>query len=205
LFTLRQVRAALQLPSESAAHNPMLPARQRPTPPPDTKPRLAGVLALLFGEDGDLRLLLTCRPDTLRNHAGQVSFPGGSMDAHDADLTATALRETCEEVGICDEDITILGHLNRIYIPPSNFEVLPTVGYLHQLPPLQLSIGEVTETLHVPLAWLLDETLRGTEMRNFRGYEFEAPYYHFFERKVWGATAAMLGELELRLGAISVL
>jgi 8-oxo-dGTP pyrophosphatase MutT (NUDIX family) len=118
------LRAAVEL----ADFDP-LPAQARMAPDPrrprseeaqGTPPRQAGVLALAYPEPDDLRLFLTRRTERLRGHSGQISFPGGSRDPEDVSLTATALRETCEELGICNETLTILGTLSPVYIPPTH-------------------------------------------------------------------------------------
>lgn len=193
------IQRALALPSDFIREERL---RMSPVPRGEISsvpPREAGVLALIYPTVEDrLQVLLTLRHQNLRGHSGQVSFPGGRYDDTDADFTATALRETCEELGICS-GIEVLGHLLDIYIPPSNFNVYPTVGYLHQLPPLILSEAEVVEVMALALDDLIDPSYKQEEMRQIQGYHVRVPFYPVGNHRVWGATAIMLGELELRL------
>jgi 8-oxo-dGTP pyrophosphatase MutT (NUDIX family) len=209
MITLDSVRAALALPDFDAlgAHILMSP-RPRGTPPLNVEPREAGVLALLFlHDDGQLHLVLTRRTESLRGHSGQISFPGGRRDDDDPDFAATALRETCEELGLCD-DIEIVGSLTQIYIPPSNFNVYPFVGYRESTPYFRPNEDEVAEVFTVPLSALLDEAYKSEELRVFQ-YKGETiamrvPYYALCGHKVWGATAIMLSEFEQRLRHVPI-
>lgn len=162
-------------------------------------PREAGVLALIYPEAGALRVILTRRTDTLRGHSGQISFPGGQRDLRDESFTATALRETYEELGISPGDVAVIGHLSPIYIPPSHYNVYPTVGYLPSMPAFQPNSDEVAEILSFALDDLLDPHYRREEEREFQGFRAKIPYYQVAGHKVWGATAVMLSELEARL------
>lgn len=168
-----------------------------------TPPRQAGVLALVHPSTDDaLHIVLTRRTERLRGHSGQISFPGGQRDPEDSTFIATALRETCEELGLCDQTIAIIGALATVYIPPSHFEVHPTVGYLHSPPRFQPNPDEVAEVLSIPMRDLLDEARKGLEYRDIQGFRVRVPYYQLGGHKVWGATAAMLSELEARLRAV---
>ncbi|MBC8172038.1 MAG: CoA pyrophosphatase [Anaerolineae bacterium] len=207
-ITLNHVRAALAL-TMPVFDAPQAQLKMAPVPrglssnkPDSTPPRDAGVLALLFPNTDDLlHIVLTRRADALRGHSGQVSFPGGKRDPEDISFAATALRETCEELGIC-EAIEIIGELSQLYIPPSNFNVYPSVGYLPMLPRLLPAADEVAEVFTVPLDLLLDASIHREEIREFGTTKVHVPYYDLCGHKVWGATGIMLSELEHRLRVV---
>lgn len=160
---------------------------------PDARP--AAVLALLYHDRGEDRVLLTRRTDTLEHHKGQISFPGGGVHPADADLSVTALRETWEEVGVRPEDVEILGRLDDV-VTNSNFLVAPFVGLLRQVPYEFIpSEVEVAEILEPPLAHLLDEATLVMESRELNGRVLLMPAYHWEGHRIWGATARMLQEL----------
>lgn len=203
-ITYHHVRAALKLPDFDPlpAHGAMAPVRRPMEPDPaDGPPKEAAVLILIFPEPGDgLHIVLTRRTDHLRGHSGQVSFPGGRRDKTDLSVTHTALRETCEELGICDRQrIDILGNLSPVYIPPSHFHVDPIVGAMTARPRFIPNPDEVADVFTFPLYRLLDPQTRRTEPRTFNGTQYNVPFYDVAGHKVWGATAIMLSELEHRL------
>jgi 8-oxo-dGTP pyrophosphatase MutT (NUDIX family) len=174
-----------------------IPNRLR-IPAEGTIPRQAGVLVLTYPEADGLHVILTQRTSTLRSHSGQISFPGGRRNPEDESFTAAALRETCEELGICD-GIQIIGTLSKFYIPPSNFEVFPTVATLAERPTYYPNPAEVESVFTMPLELLLDPEMKLTEDWDFNGTQVPVTYYSVGGHKVWGATAFMLSELEARL------
>jgi len=201
--TLQDIRRALALPSfdVQAAHQMMMPqARLRDRASNlRGKPRVGSVLLLLYCRDGEMHLVLTRRRDDLNSHAGQISFPGGRREP-DEPLSLTALRETKEEVGIPETAVSILGELSQIYIPPSDYEVHPFVGWHENGRPQFLpETDEVAEILEVPLSHLLDPDNRREEPWDFRGHQVTIPFYDVKGNKVWGATAIMLSEFIERL------
>jgi 8-oxo-dGTP pyrophosphatase MutT (NUDIX family) len=204
LISLDDVRAALDLPAfdAAAAQALMFPGTRSITAQKTAHSRRAGVLVLLFPVAGELHFVLTRRTDNLRGHSGQISFPGGRWDPTDASFVDTALRETCEELRVCDPAVDVLGGLTPIYIPPSDFEVFPTVAALDYKPVFQPNPGEVAEVLSVPLAALLDDNRKQVEQWPFDGVLIRVPFYAFNGHKVWGATAIMLSELEGRLRTV---
>ncbi len=159
--------------------------------------RLGGVLILLFPGQGDETMFpLIQRTDYPGTHGGQVSLPGGKFEEGDKDLIGTALRETHEEIGVAPEAIRVLGKMSEIYIPPSNFRVLPVLGYVDHYPSFVPEPKEVDEILEVPLAHLMDHTLHKSTDIEVRGMRLpDTPYFDFHDRVVWGATAMILSEL----------
>ena len=155
------------------------------------KPTAAAVLIPLVNRPDGLQVLLTQRSADLPDHPGQISFPGGRVEAADASHDAAALREATEEVGLPAENVTVLGHLAE-YETVTGFRVTPVVGWVE--PPFEVTPDpvEVADVFEVPLAFLLDPAnqqrhfrMLGTIRRDF----WAIPYR---ERYIWGATAAML-------------
>ncbi len=168
------------------------------SPRPDTGARLAAVLILLIpGSDGP-ELILTRRSEGLSSHAGQISFPGGTVETEDPDPIYTALRESSEEIGLKHDNVDILGILHWHSIP-SGFLVLPVVAELKEFQEFTAAPAEVAEVFSIPLKTLLDIELyqRDTLLRN--GIKREFYFLEFKEYYIWGATAKMLRSLALKL------
>ena len=129
-------------------------------------------------------------------HSGQISFPGGKLEAFDKTRQAGALREANEEIGVPIEDVAILGKLTPLYIPASNFQVYPFVGYIDYRPKFIPQETEVAEVVEVSLKELMaPKTVKYKSMK-FRGnYNVkEVPYFDVNQKTVWGATGMMLSE-----------
>ncbi len=156
--------------------------------------REAGVLALLFPEQERPHLLLIARHSHLKEHGGQIGFPGGRREPGET-LQETALREAREELGLPPEHIELLGALTPLYIPVSNFCVHPFVGAIAPLPTLRPCPEEVAAVLRVPLAVLLDPASRRRERWTIRGQDVMVPFFEVGSYRIWGATAMMLAEL----------
>lgn len=181
-------------------------ARQRMSPVPRgwqrraNTPKRAAVMILVFPDhDARLNLVLTLRRAELRGHSGQVSFPGGRQDPQDASLAATAIRETCEEIGVCDDQIRIVGSLPSFYIPTSHFQVFPTVAQCDAVPLFRANPAEVESIFSFALSDLLHPRFKREETWRFGERDVWVPYYAVKGHKVWGATAIMLSELEERI------
>jgi len=203
-LTTAVIRQALSLPDFDVhlAHQHMLPLnrnRQRPAEL-SGQPRIGGVLLLLYSHEEKMHLVLTRRRDDLTSHAGQISFPGGRREANETPVQA-ALRETEEEIGVPATAVSILGELSSIYIPPSDYEVHPFVGWVNggKRPSFVPEIREVAEILEVPLCHLLDPHTREIGPIPVRGATYTVPYYNVDGHKVWGATAILLSEFLGRL------
>ena len=157
--------------------------------------RAATLLAIYPDRDGQLVIPLTVRHANLRAHAGEVSLPGGAVDATDASPEAAALREAWEEVGIPPSDVRVLGSLDQVWIPVSNFELQPFVGALATRPALVPHDAEVTAVVELPVAALWDPDVLATEQLVVRGLTLSAGVYRYGGVVVWGATALTLGML----------
>ena len=157
----------------------------------DAELQAAAVLVGLLERDGDERLLLTRRAQHLRHHGGQVSFPGGRLEAADSGPVAAALRETFEETGIPPEVIDVHGTLPR-QVTISGFTVTPVVATIRELVPMTLDSGEVEAVFEVPLAFLLDPANQRSVERHFGQRSLTMPEWHYRDYRIWGATAWMI-------------
>lgn len=171
-------------------HRPDSPALIRP----------AAVLVPIVVAAGDLAVLLTVRPSHLRDHSGQIAFPGGRVEPTDPDRIGTALREAHEEVGLGAEQIEVLGTLPP-YRTGTGFDVTPVVGLIAGDPRLHLDPNEVAETFLVPLEFLMNpanhERRRAPAVNGTRAF-FAMPWRDpacGVEYFIWGVTAAILRNL----------
>ncbi len=155
----------------------------------------SSVLILLYPVDGRLHSVFILRQTYDGVHSGQVSFPGGRQEPADRDLVDTALREAAEEVNIDPSSVEVLGTLSEMYIPPSNFLVLPVVGYTATRPDFRPDTTEVAEIIESGLEFLFDETRKKETTLNIRGTVIDTPYYDVKDKIIWGATAMILSEL----------
>ena len=161
----------------------------------------AAVLFPIVLRDAGQTVLLTQRTAHLRDHAGQISFPGGRVEAHDATPIDTALRETEEEIGLSRERVEIVGFLPE-YRTGTGFRVTPVVALVTPPFDLQPDPFEVAEIFEVPLAFLLDPANHQRHSLHYRGAlrnYFAMPYGEYF---IWGATAGMIRSLSERLGLL---
>ena len=161
----------------------------------------AAVLVGLIPRIEGTQVLLTRRTDALRQHAGQVSFPGGRIEPDDADAVAAALRETQEEIGVGARQIQPLGFLDPL-ATITGYRVQPVVALLASDYVALPDPNEVADVFEVPLAFLLDPANLATHTLDFRGRPREVFEYRYPAQRIWGATASMLYNLRLRLEAI---
>lgn len=177
--------------------------RMAPRPRPGWDPHVvpaglrdAAALVLLYPHDGTWHLPLTLRGSWLRHHTGQVSLPGGRVDAGES-FEAAALREADEEVGVLPADVEILGRLTPLHVPVSGHLLHPIVGVTAARPAFRVAADEVERLLEVPV-----ERLRAAETLAWRqrvrerppAVMMDVPYFAVDGTEVWGATAMILAE-----------
>jgi len=155
----------------------------------------ASVLIPIIDRPKELTVLFTQRSQKLKNHPGQISFPGGRAEKDDQNVVATALRESQEEIGLQPERVNVLGQLG-LCLTGTGFEVTPVVGLIEEPLVLNLSANEVTETFEIPLLLLLDENRYRTDTAILpSGEKREFYIFDYPQRYIWGATAQMLVNL----------
>jgi 8-oxo-dGTP pyrophosphatase MutT (NUDIX family) len=171
------------LPGEAA----LLPAPARP----------AAVLAAVVFRGGEASLLLTRRAGSLRDHSGQIAFPGGKIEPGESPLDA-ALREADEEIGLGRDKVEILGCLDP-YQTSTGFRVFPLVGIAH--PPFELAVNaqEVDEVFETPLSFLMNGANHQRHFREWQGKRRQFYAMPYENRYIWGATAGMIRNLYERL------
>lgn len=176
--------------------------------PSDTRdPRIDGDIALApaavlvaITDRAEPGLILTQRSERLRKHAGQIAFPGGRVDASDADEIAGALREAEEEIGLPPHLAQVIGTSDR-YHTFTGFDIVPVLAVIPPDLPLRPQESEVADWFELPLAYALDPANRTQHAVEFEGV---VRHYHeimWQERRIWGVTAAILANLSRRLGA----
>jgi len=159
----------------------------------------AGVLIPVIERDAtNLSLLLTQRSAELTHHAGQVSFPGGRWEPDDTDIVATALRETHEEVGIAQDDVTVIGYLSPMPTI-TGYAVTPIIGVVSGDIELRLDRTEVEYSFEVPLPFLMDVGNQKMVDLDLDGRTATMAEYHYEGQRIWGATAFMIQEFIKRL------
>ncbi|HNV02493.1 MAG TPA: CoA pyrophosphatase [Vicinamibacterales bacterium] len=194
-------RGLARLPG-AAAQNRMAPVPR----PGGTRPRVTGgarpaaALLLLFPADGvSASLLLTKRSQALVQHPGQVSLPGGAVNAGES-IEDAAMREAREETGIEPASVRTLGRLTPLHIPVSGFVLHTVVGAASARPVVRPAPWEVERIIEAPVEHLLDSArhLRTTRVRD--GIELDMPFFELDGEQVWGATAMVLAEFVALLG-----
>jgi 8-oxo-dGTP pyrophosphatase MutT (NUDIX family) len=143
-------------------------------------------------------VLLTQRTAHLRDHAGQISFPGGKIDAADASPAAAALREAEEEIGLAPRLIAPIGYLD-LYLTTFGYRIVPVIARIEPGFRLRLNAAEVDDAFEVPLQFLMDEANHQRHSREWNGLKRTYYAMSFGERYIWGATAGILRNLYERI------
>ena len=146
----------------------------------------------------DPGVILTQRPDWLRSHAGQVAFPGGKIDADDADAIAAALREAEEELAMPRNHVNVLGEAD-IYHTGSGYRIAPVVGIIPPDLPLIANPEEVTDWFEVPLSFLLDPANLERKQGVWQGKNRQYYDMTWQGRRIWGVTAGIIANLARRI------
>lgn len=189
-----------QLPAIEA-HIKMAPFERVSTLNPEyyktANPRQSAVMMLFYPKEDAAHLVLIKRNTYPGIHSAQISFPGGKAEPEDKDLAQTALRETCEEIGVASAEIDIVMPFTEIYIPPSNFLVYPFLGLAARAPTFNPDPKEVDAILEVSLTDFLDDSfIIATDMQTSYSESINVPAFKFGDHIVWGATAMILSELK---------
>jgi 8-oxo-dGTP pyrophosphatase MutT (NUDIX family) len=158
----------------------------------------AAVLVPLVERETGLTVLLTQRAETLKDHAGQISFPGGRIEPEDQDAWHAALREAYEEIGLLANFVEFAGYLPD-HLVITGFRVTPVVGFVNPEYQLRIAKAEVHDVFEVPLDFILDAANHKSRQRTLGDLTIEVHDIPYGERNIWGATAGMLMTLRRML------
>jgi 8-oxo-dGTP pyrophosphatase MutT (NUDIX family) len=162
------------------------------------KLKLAAVLVPIIIDQNSLSVILTKRASHLNHHPGQISFPGGKVEAFDKNAIATALRETHEEIGIENNAIKVIGQLHN-YQTITGYDVTPIVGLIESKQDYIVDENEVAEVFQVPLSHFLSQDNQFHVPVFHHGKSFNVQFMPYLNYNIWGATAAMLRDLSLHI------
>ena len=154
----------------------------------------AAVLVPIVERNDGLKVILTKRSNNLKQHPGQISFPGGKSEKIDKSLVATALRETKEEIGISEKNVEILGQLPK-HVTITGFKITPFIGRIRMGVSTEIQTSEVSEIFEVPLSYLSNPKNFRVETVKWKGkkrFFYSIPYGPYY---IWGATARILKNL----------
>ncbi|HWX79622.1 MAG TPA: CoA pyrophosphatase [Steroidobacteraceae bacterium] len=204
LFSKAHIREALDPAPSTPAEDmhwlvgasPEVVARMRASLPTRRTP--AAVLVPLVEHSSGMTVLLTQRATTLKDHAGQISFPGGRIEPSDADAWHAALREAHEEIGLSPNLVEFAGYLPD-HVVISGFRVTPVVGFVKPEYQLRIATAEVHDVFEVPLDYILDSANHKTRQRQIGELTIDIHDIPYGDRNIWGATAGMLMTFRRRL------
>lgn len=151
---------------------------------------MAGVVIPLFEKDGDVFFVLTKRTDTVNLHKGEVSFPGGMYEPGDGNTKRTAIRECCEEIGVKDADLKIIGRMDDVYTM-TGFVITPYVGIIPYPYTFKTNPGEVAYLIYLPYGFL-KKADPAVETAEHGGRTQLVSSFNYNGDRIWGATCRML-------------
>ena len=154
----------------------------------------SAVLVPIYKKQGEYHILLTQRTETVRNHKGQISFPGGVYEDRDKTLQSTALRECNEEIALAKEVVELLGEMDDFITATSNYIITPFVATIPWPYTFKPDPREVEEIMEVPVSSLLDKGCLQVETEVTDGQESIAYTYNYRDKVIWGATAEILNQ-----------
>jgi 8-oxo-dGTP pyrophosphatase MutT (NUDIX family) len=163
----------------------------------------AAVLIPIYREGTERHIVFIKRTLTVRTHRGQISFPGGSRENCDRTLMDTALRESAEEIGLCPEDVEVLGELDDEVTTTSNYIVTPFVAAMPWPYHFVINAAEVDEIISVPIRALQEDGCRTAAREILDGRLVESYNYNYRGRVIWGATARILYKFLTIIGELS--
>lgn len=158
--------------------------------------KLSAVNVLFVEHQSQICIVLTQRHNYQGHHAGQISLPGGKLDATDVSTQYAAMRETQEELGIPVQILNYVGALTDLYIPPSNYWVYPYMSYLMEIPNFKPDLKEVQHIILLPIQELLNPNLVSTFSFKWGEVMIKNPCFTFENKVIWGATAMILQEVK---------
>jgi len=160
----------------------------------DTPKKAAVLIPLFLNAKGEPAILLTLRKTYPGVHSGQISFPGGKFEKNENSSVKVALREAKEEVGIDSKNVSIIGELSPLYIPPSHIIVFPILGYLEKLEPWEIQEREVEQTIELSISDFMEPSNKGILNVNVGNQKKTVPSYNINGTEIWGATAMIISE-----------
>lgn len=154
----------------------------------------SAVLLPIYCKLEQFHILFTKRTEKVKDHKGQISFPGGAYQDEDGALVDTALRESAEEIGLAPEKVEVLGELDDIATTTSNYIISPFVAFIPWPYQFSLNTEEAEDIVEVPITALLDEKCLRKEDEIVNNEVVTAYYYHYQGKVIWGATARILNQ-----------
>ena len=154
----------------------------------------SAVLIPLYDKQGEYYILFIQRTNRVKDHKGQISFPGGAYEEGDNNLRQTALREAAEEVGLAAEDVEVLGELDDLRTIGSSYVISPFVARMPWPYQLKVDGWETEEVIEVPISALLNKSNVSQDKAILEGGEIDQYYYHYQDKIIWGATARILNQ-----------